>query len=1555
MKLLFGFAFLFLGIVVKSVSQEVSAAAPRLDQPPSGSEHQTTETVHEPLRRPAPPHSLPRREPRPLRPHGRRLTNHPGQRGSLPRLYNPQERIRKRFREAAQRRFALVRLLPRRRDPLKTAALAPPPLEHVSSPSTEEDGLKDGQASVTAGVLRDTAMAGGQHVAEGPRQQPARLNNSGNFEKDSQISQKLEFQSDLGYNEEDRVFLHPVQVIPGKEERHDNPEGAVVEGPGQHRGLSQGGVTGSGGEKEKASLQVIAFPAAGDGVRGQGVRGGRIAIIHPARFRRFRFRRPNVGVPKLVPKLVPRPISGGGIQQELRHPEGRQEPPPELDLMEDQQGGSLSLASSLPAVGRKVSEKQPLLPTAQAAQTYLPVNTKGSEASLSLSENPQISEGEIGATVGREPLWEDTLDPPRKDVQMELTSEVLTQPNGSEPQEHPAHQEDPNRRPGEAESTGLSQSIKLETASSPIDELPRDLVTTSATSSQTPAVPSSSTDDQGRQPLSGSSPDQQEHMTEFSSHHQLPVRQQEVTEQRIAHRKPDRGQGVPRLRTFVRPRFSQGSQRGFQVQLPRQEPKTQEFLISQSTSRVAPNPGTHDTGLLQPSREGRVLPHSAATLREAAQQPEDQMREPERPVLHHTSPQHGNDRLSDMFAGGDASRTENTPPVQSVTFGVLRRQNEPTSRISSAGQQEDVDQTGHHGIIDTLSRSVQTESPLSTPEDLSGVVEGAADFQQQQQPGKSSSHVTDHQHLPEQHTPYSHTHMEVQRNEAQPRLPQDIKLVSSLPSDASRPFTPTQDAPRAAPRESASARVAGAGSTPVRGRDDTAADDSELAEGVSDASPLCEDHTGSRSGSPPSRGDEGVASTASEGRHTSSGQTLAERVYEEPSESYWPSERMPPSVSPLRSTGEATRTRVSQEPRRAGAGSLQSSRKSDEVTLSGSSDGHINAEAYASHLKTLESELERHVSLLKGQFNLRQRGQSSQRSDGSRLGEQRLNNRQRGASVRGSQSSRLQSTEAADAGSHPSHLGDNVSKTRGSVQSADARNEFRPRDQLSTENELRLRGELLSIPRQPDAGLGRVSYYPTGRFRDVDTQTRPRRPLTPGRSDSRTQRKPSRSRTDGGTIRLRGDHTRSPPSPLSPVNRAGSADGPPFRQQHSLKARRPYPSRQPPSPREGVRAFHSSHDEITTFLDSTAAPKIPLAMTASLPQSPEPRPAVGSLVRATHRFVSSEASPTTLTGQVNHQGERQRHLPVISRPLTDSYGQPAYTFERFPEAGSSKDTLSIQNTNYHASPGRVERLRGSLSISSIHRKKEPTSTQGHPHVAPPRILSTKFPPATLGEAQVTPPEHRFRQQPPGDKSSFLGRVEGPARPVSQRGSKKFMDTLRGMNKDMEEQALLRSLAALLRGQDLSGHWASHDVPRLDAQRPPPHLQIPETGFRCAGLTSGYYADTHAAAQCRSFHFCGADGTQTSYMCPEGTAFNQRLQVCDHDFRVDCNALAYSAHPDPHPPQHRQQQPQHQYQHQQYHHHPQRQQHPRAGDDPRGNKHFGRRDYFSDLYHISQRA
>jgi len=53
--------------------------------------------------------------------------------------------------------------------------------------------------------------------------------------------------------------------------------------------------------------------------------------------------------------------------------------------------------------------------------------------------------------------------------------------------------------------------------------------------------------------------------------------------------------------------------------------------------------------------------------------------------------------------------------------------------------------------------------------------------------------------------------------------------------------------------------------------------------------------------------------------------------------------------------------------------------------------------------------------------------------------------------------------------------------------------------------------------------------------------------------------------------------------------------------------------------------------------------------------------------------------------------------------------------------------------------------------------------------------------------------------------------------------------------------------------------------------------------------SGYYADTEA--QCQVFHICSADGegglAKYSFLCPNGTVFNQEYFICDWWFNFDC--------------------------------------------------------------------
>ncbi|XP_063591979.1 uncharacterized protein LOC134769074 [Penaeus indicus] len=66
--------------------------------------------------------------------------------------------------------------------------------------------------------------------------------------------------------------------------------------------------------------------------------------------------------------------------------------------------------------------------------------------------------------------------------------------------------------------------------------------------------------------------------------------------------------------------------------------------------------------------------------------------------------------------------------------------------------------------------------------------------------------------------------------------------------------------------------------------------------------------------------------------------------------------------------------------------------------------------------------------------------------------------------------------------------------------------------------------------------------------------------------------------------------------------------------------------------------------------------------------------------------------------------------------------------------------------------------------------------------------------------------------------------------------------------------------------------------------------VPDTGFSCGEQEfPGYYADTAPEAGCQVFHICQFDGRQDSFLCPNGTIFNQQYFVCDWWFNVDCAA------------------------------------------------------------------
>jgi len=83
------------------------------------------------------------------------------------------------------------------------------------------------------------------------------------------------------------------------------------------------------------------------------------------------------------------------------------------------------------------------------------------------------------------------------------------------------------------------------------------------------------------------------------------------------------------------------------------------------------------------------------------------------------------------------------------------------------------------------------------------------------------------------------------------------------------------------------------------------------------------------------------------------------------------------------------------------------------------------------------------------------------------------------------------------------------------------------------------------------------------------------------------------------------------------------------------------------------------------------------------------------------------------------------------------------------------------------------------------------------------------------------------------------------------------------------------------------------VPGEPGQDYPIYAAIPESAFSCQDKTfGGFYADPEL--DCQVFHICmpdvdnGDQLTPVSFLCPNGTIFNQELFTCEWWFNVDCS-------------------------------------------------------------------
>merc|ERR1739847_83490 len=83
----------------------------------------------------------------------------------------------------------------------------------------------------------------------------------------------------------------------------------------------------------------------------------------------------------------------------------------------------------------------------------------------------------------------------------------------------------------------------------------------------------------------------------------------------------------------------------------------------------------------------------------------------------------------------------------------------------------------------------------------------------------------------------------------------------------------------------------------------------------------------------------------------------------------------------------------------------------------------------------------------------------------------------------------------------------------------------------------------------------------------------------------------------------------------------------------------------------------------------------------------------------------------------------------------------------------------------------------------------------------------------------------------------------------------------------------------------------NSIPGVPGEDYPIYSEVPESGFSCEGqVDGGYYADPEA--ECQAFHICTADGAgglaKYSFLCPNGTLFNQNYFICDWWFNFDCS-------------------------------------------------------------------
>merc|ERR1711936_1040182 len=136
----------------------------------------------------------------------------------------------------------------------------------------------------------------------------------------------------------------------------------------------------------------------------------------------------------------------------------------------------------------------------------------------------------------------------------------------------------------------------------------------------------------------------------------------------------------------------------------------------------------------------------------------------------------------------------------------------------------------------------------------------------------------------------------------------------------------------------------------------------------------------------------------------------------------------------------------------------------------------------------------------------------------------------------------------------------------------------------------------------------------------------------------------------------------------------------------------------------------------------------------------------------------------------------------------------------------------------------------------------------------------------------------------------MGTVRPAAPAPVQQQPVTSCNTNNNINNTMLQFALGLALLSMVSGQDDPLASLAQNIPGVPGEDYPIFVTPPDTGFDCDAQIEGYYSDQDA--DCQAFHICGNDGSGSlikySFLCPNGTLFNQQYFICDWWFNVDCS-------------------------------------------------------------------